>query len=387
LLIEDTVHFEQKFFMKKIALGRVDIAGAHAWFRRASSLPDNLPTDGNAHSQGNTWDFIRALVNLTLPSKSSEMVPHTFLFDEERLIKLRSDVLDLINLEICMYLYRNLDAQCRLQESLYSASDDTPTTASMVTSRPASPADDLMLSSATLPEPDDFSTSRPKHLSQERGHFIRTLGGRQVWVPKVEGSRIFSSATSSPRSSPSSTASTPDTFSPTPLYLSQPVTDSASQVRTSLLAILSSSTMNDKWASLAPALGLQILRSTTTPLTHLPQFESHLAFHLSNSRSRVYQEAEARVLVQLAPILQKLVETYTPLTSLQIFEAATTPRTLSGATTPQVGGAMEEITEIATRIAHIGILHWRVWAPLAYLVDPDAEEDPETQSERAKSMP
>jgi hypothetical protein len=193
--------------MKKIALGRVDIAGAHAWFRRASSLPDNLPTDGNAHSQGNTWDFIRALVNLTLPSKSSEMVPHTFLFDEERLIKLRSDVLDLINLEICMYLYRNLDAQCRLQESLYSASDDTPTTASMVTSRPASPADDLMLSSATLPEPDDFSTSRPKHLSQERGHFIRTLGGRQVWVPKVEGSRIFSSATSSPRSSPSSTAS------------------------------------------------------------------------------------------------------------------------------------------------------------------------------------
>jgi hypothetical protein len=52
-----------------------------------------------------------------------------------------------------------------------------------------------------------------------------------------------------------------------------------------------------------------------------------------------------------------------------------------------VGGAKEEITEIATRIAHIGILHWRVWAPLAYLVDPDAEEDPETQSELVKSMP
>ncbi|KAE9377822.1 T-complex 11 [Stipitochalara longipes BDJ] len=386
LLIEDTVHFEQKFFMKKIALGRVDIAGAHAWFRRASSLPDNLPTDGNAHSQGNTWDFIRALVNLTLPSKSSEMVPHTFLFDEERLIKLRSDVLDLINLEICMYLYRNLDAQCRLQESLYSASDDTPTTLSMVTSRPASPAG-LMLSSATLPEPDDFSNSRPKHLSQERVHLIRTLGSRQAGILKVEGGRMLSSATSSPRSSPSSMASTPDTFPPTPLYLSQPVTDSASQVRTSLLAILSSSTVNDKWASLAPALGLQILRSTTTPLTHLPQFESHLAFHLSNSRSRVYQDAEERVLGQLAPILQKLIETYTPLTSLQIFEAATTPRTLSGATAPQVNGAKEEITEIATRIAHIGILHWRVWAPLAYLVDPDAEEDPESQSERAKSMP
>jgi hypothetical protein len=386
-LIEDTVHFEQKFFMKKIALGRVDIAGAHAWFRRASSLPDILPTDGTAHSQGNTWDFIKALVNLTLPSKSSEMVPHTFLFDEERLIKLRSDMLDLINLEICMYLYRNLDAQCKLQESLHNVADDTPTTSFMATSRPASPADDLMLSLPTIPDPHHFSASRLKHLSQERGHIIRTLDGRQVRVPKVEDGHLVSSATSSPRSTPSSTASTPDTFPPTPFYLSQPVTDSTSQVRTSLLAILSSSTTNDKWAALAPALGLQILRSTTTPLTHLPQFESHLAFHLSNSRSRVYQEAEARVLLQLAPILQKLIETYTPLTSLQIFEAATTPKVLPGATVSQVNGSKEEITEIATRIAHIGILHWRVWAPLAYLVDPDAEEDAEAQNERAKSMP
>lgn len=52
LLIEDTVHFEQKFFMKNIALGRVDIAGAHAWFRRASRIPDIPPTDGSGHAQG-----------------------------------------------------------------------------------------------------------------------------------------------------------------------------------------------------------------------------------------------------------------------------------------------------------------------------------------------
>ena len=75
--------------------------------------------------------------------------------------------------------------------------------------------DNEMLSSATLPEPDDFSTSGLKHLSQERGHFVRTLGGRQVWVPEVDGGRMFSSATSNPRSSPSPTASTPDIFPPT----------------------------------------------------------------------------------------------------------------------------------------------------------------------------
>ncbi|KAE8453070.1 hypothetical protein EG329_012257 [Mollisiaceae sp. DMI_Dod_QoI] len=371
LLIEDTVHFEQKFFMKKIAMGRVDIAGAHAWFKRASPLPDIANPETATHPQGNTWDFIKALVNLTLPSKS-ELFPHTFLFDEERLIKLRSDMLDLINLEICMQLYRNLESQSRSQEVRYTVPDDTPTS-SFVSSpcdRPASPADNTMLSSPTVPLPHHFAK---QILAQERGYFTRHPSGRQIWVPKVEEG-LTVSATSSARSSPSSTASTPDTLPPTPLYLSLPSSDSASQLRSSLLAILSSSATNDKWTALSSSLALQILRSTTTPLTRLPQFESHLAFHLSNSRSRVYQEAEERVLAQMFPVLQKLIDTYTPLTSLQIFEAATTPRN-GPSTISQANGLKEEISEISTRIAHIGILHWRVWSPLAYLVDPDAEDE------------
>jgi hypothetical protein len=371
LLIEDTVHFEQKFFMKKIAMGRVDIVGAHAWFKRANALPEIPNLDAFTHSKGNTWDFMKALVNLTLPSKS-EIFPHTFLFDEERLIKLRSDMLDLINLEICMQLYRNLESQSRTQELRHAASDDTPN-GSFVSSpydRPASPADNTMLSSPTVPLPHHFTK---QNLAQERGHFIRHPSGRQIWVPKVDDG-LNVSATSSPRSSPSSTASTPDTLPPTPLYLSLPSSDSASQVRLSLLAILSSSSTGDKWSSLSSSLALQILRSTTTPLTRLPQFESHLAFHLSNWRSRYYQEAEDRVLSQLFPALQQLIETYTPFTSLQIFEVATTPRN-GPSSISQANGLKEEISEIATRIAHIGILHWRVWAPLAYLVDPDAEDE------------
>jgi hypothetical protein len=129
----------------------------------------------------------------------------------------------------------------------------------------------------------------------------------------------------------------------------------------------------DRWTSLAPSLALQILRSTRTPLTRLPYFESILGFHLSNPRSRLYQEAELRVLSQLYPALRRLVEAYTPLTGLQIFEAATVPNIVGGLGVP-ANGAREEIGEIATRIAHIGMLHWRVWAPLAYLIDPDGEE-------------
>ena len=73
---------------------------------------------------------------------------------------------------------------------------------------------------------------------------------------------------------------------------------------------------------------------------------------------------------------------------MQIFEAAT-----AGSKNGDVsdGGVKEEINEVATRIAHIGILHWWVWAPLAYLVDPDADVEEEGEAtgitERARSLP
>jgi hypothetical protein len=228
-----------------------------------------------------------------------------------------------------------------------------------------------LLSSPTLPSEHHFIAKPKFYAAQERGHFLRQPSGQQAWVQSMEN-EIIASASSSPRSSPSTNASTPASYPPTPLYLSLPVSDSALQARSTFQAILASETTSEKWNSLSSSLALQILRSTNTPLTRLPQFESHLAFHLSNPRSRCYQEAENRVLSQLFPVLQKLVETYTPLTSLQIFEAATAPKAAPGA---KANGAKDETTEIATRIAHIGILHWRVWAPLAYLVDPDAEEE------------
>lgn len=340
--------------MKKIALGRVDIAGAHSWFRRASSLPEIGPMN---QSNGNFWDFLKALVNLTLQSKSDEMVPHTFLFDEERLIKLRSDMKDLINLEICMHTFRGLEAKSRTQEARSITHDDTPAVSATASpySRPASPADNTIQSSPTkLPLPHHFAP-KTKPATHERNHFRHAPFGKQVWVPAVENDIRFSSASPSPRSSPSSTASTPETYPPTPLYLSLPFFDSASQLRTALLAILASSNTPDKWTSLAPSLALQILRSTTTPLTAL-RFEDYLKCHLSKPESSIYQGAEQRVLSQLFPVLQKLVDIYTPLTSLQIFEAATTPKVVPG---NSINSSKEEIEEIATRIAHIGVLHWR----------------------------
>jgi hypothetical protein len=81
-------------------------------------------------------------------------------------------------------------------------------------------------------------------------------------------------------------------------------------------------------------------------------------------------------------VLKKLVINYTSLTSLQIFEAATLP----DSSPTHENGPKEEISEIAKRIAHIGILHWRVWASLAYLLNPNAEEETDVPKERTKSI-
>ncbi|APA13365.1 hypothetical protein SS1G_08048 [Sclerotinia sclerotiorum 1980 UF-70] len=373
LLIEDTVQFEQKFFVRKIAMGRVDIASAHDWFKKAASLPDNVHLGAPTRIQGNTWDFMKALVNLTLPSKAIEPVLHTFFFDEERLVKLRADMLDLINLEICMFLHHKLDAASKMNEARSVPQDDTPVASSYI----SSPADEGVLSAPTIPSKNDFKAKRKyNHLAQERGHFSRELSDKQVWVRNLED-EATNSQSSSARSSPLTTASTPETYPVTPLYLSLQNLDSASQVRTSLQALLASSSSQDRWTALSSNIALQILRSTPTPIARLPAFESHLSFHLSNSRSKLYQEAEARVLSKLYPELQKLVELYTPLTSLQIFDAAMSPKSTNGVLNGNApaAGRKEEISYVSTRIAHIGILHWRVWAPLAYLVNPDAEDE------------
>ncbi|CZS92481.1 related to SOK1 protein [Rhynchosporium agropyri] len=370
LLLNAAVHFEQRFFMKKIALGRVDISGAHAWFRGTITLPETA--SGSTVIQSQTWDFMKALLQLIRPSKS-DIVPHTFLFDEERLTKLREDMLDLVNLEISMQLYRNLEASTR------SSRNGTPTSsfASSPFHRSALPADENLFSSPMI-----FSLH----------YFISYPSAKHLWVPKVSDSHTGSSAPSL-RSSSSSTASTPNAAPLTPLYLAPVPSDSASQLRTSLLAILASSASSKKWEFLAPDLALQIMRQTMTSLAPLPQFEIELASHLSNPKSQVYKDAEEYVLEHFNSDLTKLVETYMSLSNLQIFEAATAPKAAAVTASVAVRDNTfnKEILEMATRLAHIGVLHWRVWAALAYLVDPDAvdtdaieEEIP--HSERAKSM-
>ncbi|KAG9246292.1 T-complex protein 11-domain-containing protein [Calycina marina] len=378
LLIQDTVHFEQKFFLKKIATRRVDIDGARAWYERLQDLPDlGMPTQ----PQCNFWNFMKGLVNLTLQSKSNEMVPHTFLFDEERLIKLRADIEDLIKLEICMHMFSELERCYRIQAARSIADVDTPTSSGMSTpySRPGSPAD----RSFVVP----FNTRLPlPHHFRERGFLRTSPSGQQQWIPGMDDEgNTTPLASSSPRSSPSSTSSTPDTCPSTPLYANLPYMNTFSTVRSSLQAILASCNAPDRWSQMAPDLALRIVDAANASLARLPYLEQHLEYHLTNPNSSLYKAAEERVLKQLFPALRSLVDCYTPLTNHQMFERATAP--MPAVKHPSAQNK-EEVEDIATRIAHIGVLHWRVWAPLAYLVNPGMNQEEQSASfGRASSVP
>jgi hypothetical protein len=72
-------------------------------------------------------DLFETCLHSLRPAKLSEMVPVTFLVDGEHLIRLRADMLDIINLRSACFLYHSLVATSRPEPSC-TARDKTPIT-------------------------------------------------------------------------------------------------------------------------------------------------------------------------------------------------------------------------------------------------------------------
>lgn len=96
LLIDDTVNFQQKYHVHKISAGRFKAHGAHKWFKEEEALLSgcNLaPTPLETFSSG----VLRSLLSQSpIPN-----FPDTFHLDYERLRLLRSDVHNMIQMDMC----------------------------------------------------------------------------------------------------------------------------------------------------------------------------------------------------------------------------------------------------------------------------------------------
>ncbi|KAI1741147.1 camp-mediated signaling protein Sok1 [Xylaria scruposa] len=366
ILIEDTVHFEQRFFLKKIRDGKVDTRSAQTWYSQLNAVQN--PTSVQAF--GETAVFFEELINMIMPSNARQypQLPSTFLFDEERITKLRSDILDAINLEICVRLYEAYETGSNLWQF-----DSLSAVPSPYLATPLSDASGF-LSTQTEDEGSEFNfnlpTSRPS-------------------------SMVFSSAGSA-HSSPRSSLIVP----------SIPAARTREDLRTrsqdlydSLVALVQSSTSSrsgSKWKAMSDSLALQIFRFTNASTDRLGEFEKNLEMHLGDLRSptdesrtssysTLFRVVENVFRDRLRADLQLRVKEFRGLTGVSLFSVATGGRLQGSSRTWDVSrdsirdaerdtrGAREEagVEEMATRLAHMGLLHWRVWSQLVYLGDMD----------------
>lgn len=105
LLIQDTVTFQQNYFLRKIASGPSSTGPAQVWYAYAR---EGQSIDRDSDRDGQIAIFLRALLKLLLSFDPPESFPSTFQIDVDRLWHLRSDVRDTINLKVCDKLFCTL---------------------------------------------------------------------------------------------------------------------------------------------------------------------------------------------------------------------------------------------------------------------------------------
>lgn len=378
VLIQDTVDFLQTFFLKKIATRKIDVGAAHTWFQAANPAGEQLqPQPGTL--TGDISLFFERFVDLLLPSNVEAKIPDTFMFDEERISKLRSDILNPINLDICIHLFRDIQTSGVTSETRRILAASTSPWSPLSTP-PHSPRSSICYRPSLSPITPSEAQQKTKHDAISN----KTTQSTKEGLPNDESWRTAAntgaanydsgSASISQRTSFSSATSLPLRTSEFPWRRESPPDED--RLRQEIMAIVDDTPGSSRWQQSVPAIALHLARSTSS-LDNLSYFESQLPQHLSNIGSSIFQTSENTVVAQFKPLLAEFVTRYCPLTTTQIFEAATS----SGALPCQLPRPKHELADTAKQIAHIGILHWRVWAPLAYKVDPDADNYSEKSAE------
>lgn len=335
VLIEDTVNFEQRFFLRKIQSRRMDIDPAREWYRQTSMQPGlEYPAEF-----GETTVFFNGLARLVLPSTPVEDVPTTFLFDEDRIVKLRSDFYDTVCLEICMRQYELLERFARMSRSL------------------------------SQEEPGDYNFNAP--LTSSRPSSL-VLSDR-------------ASDTSSPRNSGLFAFAVPEFVQSR---------SNAQSLYSSLVALLQTSppasSAHQRWQTLAPSVALQILRYVDAQSSSFSalEFEEQLTQSLTNVHSTMFGEVESWFHQRLLTDLARRAKEFKNLSGVGLFSLATGGRANGSGKTPQSRDARESarpgspsrdpredagMEDMGIRLAHLGMLHWRVWAQMAYIGDTNNE--------------
>ncbi|KAI9828581.1 MAG: hypothetical protein M1819_006573 [Sarea resinae] len=142
---------------------------------------------------------------------------------------------------------------------------------------------------------------------------------------------------------------------------------SSKDLRDSIVSIVGHGNEDQKWERNIPNVAAEIVRhayrvfgeDTSFNSDFIVQVEGLLAESL-DSRSGFYTLMEAEVGRTLWPILEIAVESNLNLSPLDVFDTLNPSK--------EVGSADDEHSRegLGRRVAHAGLLHWRVWADLLY---------------------
>lgn len=323
LLIEDTVPFLTEYFEGKINQGGIRIESARQWYlsardRALQEDEQKIPTSSQPDDMKPLDALFRGISDQLLQFTPPTDFPETFLFDSDRLWQLRSTIQNLINLEIAWYIF---ESYVHTQKRYLSARDETYTT-------------------------------------------FRT----RIWSLMEDGMDLSSRAGSS---------SAADDDDP----------DLRGGVRW-LQNMRSIALEIARFACAACCLDNVVADEVITPI------ESALEWHLSNE-SDLFRYFQNTMREKIMAATLTSARKYLPLSPLAICESqrtgpqppstglaalapaassstATTPSSSTQSLTPQ----QYDIDRIGMRLAHMGVLHWRVWAPILYLKDEIAGLDP-----------
>ena len=110
-------------------------------------------------------------------------------------------------------------------------------------------------------------------------------------------------------------------------------------------------------------MALEVFRATNLPLRLLPEVEDAIVNKLLQMHGEDFRDLQQQMLERLMEALRDRVRRYRGLSGSSLFATAT------GELHADLHEAAGDsgVEDIATKLAHVGIVHWRVWAEPVYL--------------------
>lgn len=333
VLVEETVSFEQKYFIRKIEAGRHSLTDAREWYAQAEQTYTGY-FGNTSHSFGDATVLFHGIAQWVLPS-STQALPETFMFDEDRLRKIKADILDKINLEICMRLHQ----QAELMAHRFSV-EMARLTAELEPARGM----------------EEFDFNRPPTGSRPSSMAFSSTG----------------SANSSPRSS-----------LVVPSYVADQI-DAKTKARNLYISLvdllrdpdsppLSAQRLMERWYHLAPSIALEILRVTPSLPSHAAQrLEQMVIDNLRSRNTAMYREVEQTIFSHMTEAMSRRARDFMNMSAFELFTTSSNSRShaLSHLSRDKETDRLARAAEdLAVRVTHVGVMHWRVWADMAYLGD------------------